>query len=178
MKAEILTTNPEKKELLDDNALKFTLAGLDTEFLQQKEANSFLLITDWLEMGESSERKLAYKKYDDGRVEMLLIQKYTDANGNRTVPPKEKLSHQQYSELLEQSVLRVEKMRHEFNYAQGDTNFSMKYDEFAGSELRVLEVDTDNETARNSFDSTQFPCDLANVTGQIEYYGFRVAQQI
>lgn len=177
MPAEIPINNPEKKEILDDNALKFTLDGISPEFLQENKAKSFLLTTDWLEMGESSEKKLAHKKYEDGKVEILLIQKFTE-NGKRTVPPKEKLTSEQYQELLAMSERRVEKVRHEFNYVQNDTTFSMKYDEFVNSELRVLEVDAQTDTMRDTFEPSEFPFSLIDVTGKIKYNGYRVAEVI
>jgi hypothetical protein len=175
MSAEIPTNSPEKKELLDDNARKFTLGTIDPEFLQKHNAKSFLLTTDWLEMGESSEKKLAHKKYENGDVEILLIQKFTQ-DGKRTVPPKEKLTENQYQEFLASSpALHVEKIRHEFDYIQNGISFSVKYDEFIGSELRVLEVDAQDEAERDSFEPKAFPYDLMEVTGDIRYYGYRVA---
>lgn len=178
MTAEIPMTNPENKETLEDNALKFTLEGISSDFLQENGAKSFLLTTDWLEMGENSEKKLAYKKFENGDVQILLIQKFTDENGNRTVPPKESLSLEQYSQLLKQSICRVEKMRHEFDYLQDNTKFSMKYDEYVDSKLRILEVDAQDEYLRELFEPDEFSYELTNVTGQIEYYGYRVAQLV
>lgn len=178
MTAEIPKSSPEKKETLDDNALKFTLDGIGPEFLLDNGAKSFLLTTDWLEMGERSEKKLAHKEFENGDVQILLIQKFTDENGNRTVPPKESLSPEEYSQLLERSVRRVKKIRYEFDYSQGNTKFSTKYDEFVGGRLRVLEVDAENEAARESFEPAKFPYQLTNVTGKIEYYGYRVAELV
>lgn len=54
----------------------------------------------------------------------------------------------------------------------------MKYDEFTDSGLRVLEVDAGTETDRASFIPNQFPYELTNVTGEIEYYGYRIADLI
>jgi hypothetical protein len=175
MSVEIPRNNPEKKELLDDNARKFTADTIDPEFLQKNNAKSFLLTTDWLEMGESSEKKLAHKKYENGDVEILLIQKFTQ-DGKRTVPPKEKLTEDQYQEFLALSpALRVEKIRHEFDYIQSGISFSVKYDEFVDSKLRVLEVDAQDEIERDSFEPRAFPYGLTEVTGDIRYYGYRVA---
>lgn len=165
---------PEKKEVLDDNARKFTLGTIDPEFLQKNKAKSYLLTTDWLDMGESSEKKLARKEYEDDNVEILLIQKFTQ-NGKRTVPPKEKLTEDQYRELLALSMLHVEKMRHEFDYPQNGISFSVKYDEFTDSELRVLEVDAQDEAKRDSFEPSAFPYDVTEVTGNVQYYGYKVA---
>lgn len=178
MSVEIPRNNPEKKELLDDNARKFTLDTIDPEFLQKNNTKSFLLTTDWLEMDESSEKKLAHKKYKNGDVEILHIQKFTQ-DGKRTVPPKEKLTEDQYQEFLALSpALRVEKIRHEFDYTQNGISFSVKYDEFVDSELRVLEVDAQNEAERDSFAPRAFPYDLTEVTGDVQYYGYRVATKL
>jgi len=177
--AEIPKNNPEKKEVLDDNDLKFTLGDINAEFLQENRAISYLLTTDWLEIGEKSEKKLAYKKHKNGDEEFLLIQKFTDENGNRPEPPKkEKLSLEQYNQLFGQSVRRVEKMRFEFDYLQNGTTFSMKYDEFVDSKLRVLEVNAESEAKRKSFEPSEFPYELTDVTGKIEYYGYRVAELV
>lgn len=177
MTLEKPSNNPEKKEMLDDNALKFTLNDIGPGFLQENMARSFLLTTDWLEMGENNEKKLAHKKYENGNVEILLIQKFTE-NGRRTVPPKEKLTVEQYRELLPMSKRRVEKIRSEFNYTQSGTTFSMKYDEFLNSKLRILEVDAQNEALKNQFNPSEFPFNLTNVTGKIQYYGYRIAELV
>lgn len=92
MSLEIPTNSPDKREAIDDNALKFTLDHIDSNFLTAHSAKSFLLTTDWLEISETSEKKLAHKKYTNGDIETLLIQKTTDKYGDRTVLPKQKLS--------------------------------------------------------------------------------------
>lgn len=173
MPHEAPTSSPEKKEVLDDNARKFVTKGLTSEFLENNRASSFTLITDWLETGEDNEKKLAYKKFNNGDTQILLITKVTE-NGNRTAE-KEKITQEQYEELLASSILRVEKKRYEFNYIQGDTSFSVKYDEFAESSLRVLEVDATDENQRDFFSPIDFPSELTEVTGDISYYGYRVA---
>ena len=178
MSLEIPTNSPDKREAIDDNALKFTLDHIDSDFLTARNARSYLLTTDWLETGETSEKKLAHKKYANGDIETLLIQKTTDKYGDRTVLPKQKLSLEQYDQLLEQSVCHVEKKRHEFTYTQHGILFSMKYDEFTDSGLRVLEVDAATESDRASFTPNQFPYELTNVTGEIEYYGYRIADLV
>lgn len=116
MSLEIPANSPDKREAIDDNALKFTLDHIDSDFLTAHNARSYLLTTDWLETGETSEKKLAHKKYAngdikyaDGYIEALLIQKTTDKYGDRTVLPKQKLSLEQYDQLLEQSVCHVKK---------------------------------------------------------------------
>ena len=172
----IPTSTPVKKEALDDNARKFTLVGLDAAFLDQNDASSFVLTTDWLETDKDSEKKLARKKFPDGSVQMLLISKVTK-DGKRT-SVKEKISDEKYNELKSSSILQVEKMRYEFNYSQDGTEYEMKYDEFANSELRILEVDASSEQSRDSFNPASFPAELQEVTGDIRYYGYRVAEII
>ncbi len=181
---EIPTNTPEKQVALDDNDLKFTLSdlpfGVLYENAEERKVRSYLLTTDWLETGETNEKKIVRKKHEDGTIEMLLIEKQTDATGNRPEPPKKEiLNEEQYNQLLLQSVLRVEKVRSEFKYQQNGTTFSMKYDDFVGSKLRVLEVNAGSEAERLSFDRNEFlPGQLTNVTGQIEYYGYRVAKLV
>lgn len=178
MTVEIPRSNPNMHETIDDNALKFTLDSIDSNFLAAHSAKSFLLTTDWIEIGNDYEKKLALKIYPDDSKDALLIEKFTDDSGDRTTPPKIKLDQRQYDELLDQSVRHVEKVRSEFDYLQNGTVFSMKYDEFIDSPLRILEVDGTDEAARASFLPDLFPCELTNVTGEIEYYGHRIADLI
>jgi hypothetical protein len=183
---EIPIINPEKKDLTDDNARKFTLDTLDVQFLEDHEAKSFLLTTDWLEKTESSETKIARKEYPDGKVQILLIQKFRDGD-KTTVPPKKQLTEEESAELLKEtpSIEHVVKTRHEFAYKQVDPasplgyiEFPMKYDEFADSTLRILEVDAEDDALRESFDKNTFPVPIREVTGDMRYYGYRVAQMV
>lgn len=176
MSAEIPTSKAENKEILDDNARKFIVTNSERDFLEENDIISYDLITDWLGLGEDSEKKLAYKKFDNSDVQILLISKVTKA-GNRT-STKEKIDEVRYSELLKSSILHLEKKRHEFEYVQNDITFSMKFDEFSHSNLLILEADADNEKDRNSFDAAAFPIGLTEVTGDIRYYGYRVADLI
>lgn len=161
------------KEILDDNARKFTVDTIDPKFLKEMEASSFTLTTDWLETGEDNEKKLAYKEFDNGDIQILLISKITK-NGSRT-SEKEKITEEKYKELLDSSILHLEKKRYEFTYVQKDISFSVKYDEFAESKLCILEVDATNEQERDSFSPGNFPSELIEVTGDMKYYGYRVA---
>jgi hypothetical protein len=172
--SEIPTLTPEKKEALDDNARKFTLDGLTQTFLDDSNADSFVMTTDWLVTDEDSEEKLAYKKFKDGEVKILRIKKVMNDNGKRT-SVKEEITKERYEELRAHSILQVKKIRFEFIYPQDGTDFSMKYDEFANSELRVLEVDAKDDDERESFDKTKFPTMLTEVTGNLDFYGYRVA---
>lgn len=76
--------SPERqKEVLDDNARKFITEPLSTNFLLQHGATSYVLITDWLEADESSEKKAVCKRYDNGDIQRLFITKVTK-DGART----------------------------------------------------------------------------------------------
>ncbi len=174
MTAEIPPKSPEKKETLDDNARKFTAEPIDPAFLEEHGASSFTLTVDWLETGEDNEEKLAYKKFDNGGVQILQISK-TTVDGNRT-SQKEKITEEKYRELLGSPILlHLKKKRHEFEYTQGGVTFSMKYDEFADGTLCMLEVDAASEEERDSFSPGDFPSRLDEVTGDTQYYGYRVA---
>jgi hypothetical protein len=173
MSAETPTNNPEKKEKLDDNARKFTTETLTPEFLGESDASSFTLTVDWLETGEDNEVKVAHKKFDNGDVEILLIAK-TTKDGNRT-SEKEKITEDKYHQLRASPVLHLEKKRYEFEYNQNGTSFSVKYDEFVDGKLNILEVDASSEQVRNSFNPDDFPAELEEVTGDLRYYGYRVA---
>lgn len=173
MSVEIPTNTPEKKEILDDNARKFTLDALDDAYFNEHKASSFVLTVDWLETEEVTEKKVAYKQFSTGDVQILLIAKATE-DGNRTTT-KERISEEEYTALVAASVLHLEKKRYEFEHTQNGTVFSMKYDEFTGSNLRILEVDADDEATRNAFNPQNFPSSLHEVTGDVKYYGYRVA---
>lgn len=165
---------PEKKEKLEDNARKFTTEVLDSEFLEAHNASSFALTVDWLETGEDTEVKVAHKKFDNGEVQILLIAK-TTKDGNR-VSEKEKIDESRYEELKASSIQHLEKRRYEFEYGQNGILFSVKYDEFADGKLNMLEVDAPSEEQRESFSPDDFPADLEEVTGDMRYYGYRVAE--
>lgn len=176
MLEKLPTNTPEKIELLDDNARKFIVEAIDHEFLETNGASSFNLIVDWLETGEDNEKKVAHKQFDNGDIQILLISKQT-AEGKRTTE-KEKITEEEYKELLSPSILHLEKKRHEFEYTQNNISFSIKFDEFAGGKLYLLEVDAPSEEERNSFNPNDFPAKQTEVTGDIRYYGYRVADII
>lgn len=177
MKEHVPPTTPERLPTIDDNARKFIIASLPNEFLLSHHAVSFDLIVDWIETNEAYEQKLAHKTYADGTIEIRHITKATDALGNRS-STKPVISPETYAELLREASLHLEKKRHEFSYDQDGTLFSCNYDEFTGSDLRILEVDARDEQTRLSFDSTKFPTELREVTGDIRYYGYRVTDLI
>lgn len=173
MPVETPTNTPKKKEILEDNARKFIVESLNPQLLADNNATSFVLSVDWLEINEDNEKKLAYKTFENGDIQILLIAKVTD-EGNRTAK-KEPLSEEQYKALLGDSLLHLEKKRYELNYSQNGTLFSVKYDELAGDKPPMLEVDAASAEERNSFNPDEFPAELTEVTGDLRYYGYRVA---
>jgi hypothetical protein len=176
MLEKLPTNTPEKSKLLDDNARKFVVEAIDHEFLEENGASSFTLTADWLETGEDNEKKIVRKQFDTGDIQILLIAKVTK-DGNR-ISEKQKITERKYEELLGSSILHLEKKRHEFEYTQDNILFSIKFDEFAGGELYILEVDAPSEEERDSFSPNDFPAKLTEVTGDIRYYGYRVADII
>jgi len=143
------------KQTSDDNARKFLVKPLDTQFLNEHTPSSFTLTVDWLETSEDNETKVAYKKFDNGDVQILLISKVTK-DGNRTAE-KEKISEEKYKELVSSSILHLAKKRYEFTYTQNNIPLSVKYDVFENGKLCMLEVDAQNEQERDSFNPADFP---------------------
>ena len=162
-----------QKQILEDDARKFITPTIDPSFLAEHNAVSFILAVDWLETGEDNEKKIAYKTFENGDTQILLITKVTK-NGHRT-SEKEPISEDAYKQFLASSILHLEKRRYEFEYTQQGSVFAMKYDEFTESGLRILEVDAPTKEERDAFDPHNFPSDLDEVTGDIRYYGYRVA---
>lgn len=163
-------------ELIDDNARKFVVEAIDHTFLEENKVSSFTLTVDWLETGEDNEKKIAYKEFDNGDIQILLISKLTE-DGKRT-SVKEKITESTYKELLSSSILHLEKKRHEFEYVQSNTSFSIKFDEFTEGGLYILEVDAPSEEERSYFNPNDFPAKLTEVTGDMRYYGYRIAEII
>ena len=77
MAEKIPENKPEKKDEAGDNARKFLVDRIDDAFLDDRKATSFVLTVDWLETAEDSEKKIAYKKFRNGEVQILLIAKVT-----------------------------------------------------------------------------------------------------
>lgn len=66
-----------------------------------------------------------------------------------------------------------------FAFVQDDIEFKINYDEFADSELRILEVDPDSEELRAIFDPEMFPGHLEEVvTGDRSYEGYRATSHL
>ena len=164
-------TTPEKLTL-DDNARKFVCEPFDPHDMS-KEVTAFTLTTDWLETDEDSERKLAYKKFDSGEVQILLIEKVTKDGKRKSV--KQEITLGEYEKLLKSSILRVEKKRSEFMYEQNGVIFSAKFDDFGNENSAVLEIDAATDDERMLFDPSKFPFSVTEVTGDLSYYGYRIA---
>lgn len=196
---EIPKTNPEqeKKEAgVDDNARKFIVGPIDKSFLEKSGVSSTKLIIDWVDRsiindffsrdelelideGDETEVKLAYKEDLNNRnIEILLIAKIIYKNGTRKKIPKhlDKEKYENFKESLEPTSPHLEKIRHEFTYTQNDVPFPVKYDEFVGSDLRMLEVEDSSEGKH--FDSDNFPIELREVSDDPRYSGYRVAEVI
>lgn len=133
-------------------------------------------LTDWQETGEDDEKKIAYKRFGNDDTQILLISKVTK-DGSRT-SEKQQITEKEYEELAATSVLHLEKKRHEFTYTQNAIPFSIKYDEFANGEFCMLEVDAPTEEERNAFNPSDFLNKLTEVTGDMRYYGYRVAHTL
>lgn len=174
MSNEILKNNLENKEILDDNARKFLTDTIDPQFLEHQNATSFTLTTNWLKTGADHEEKLAHKDFGNGNIQILLIKKVTKG-GNRT-SEKQSIDKGEYERLLPLSTLHAKKRRYEFSFVQNDTPFSIKYDEFSDSDLRLLEVDAASDQERDIFSPNDFPYKLTEVTGDLRYYGYRVTE--
>ena len=176
MKGETIFPKPEKKEILEDNARKFICKPIDHAFLKQHNASSFTLAVDWIETEQDSEKKLAYKRFENGDIQMLLISKATH-EGNR-VAEKKKINDEEYQKLKESSILHLEKKRFEFMFIQNNMLFSIKYDEFKDGAFCMIEVDAESTEERDAFDPIAFQGDISEVTGNSDYYGYRVATMI
>lgn len=175
MSYENNVNTPEKKDVpAKDNARKFILSAISLEDLKEFRANSFVLAVDWLEMGDGNETKLARKEYDDRTAQTLLINKVTDG-GNRATT-KKVIGEQEYERRLADSLQRVVKRRSEFKYVQDHVVFDLKYDEFHGSSLRMLEVETLPSENEAPFDPTIFKEELIEVSDDPRYTGYRVAE--
>jgi hypothetical protein len=135
-----------------------------------------LLIVDWMVTEDDSEKKLVYKKFDNGEIQFILVEKVI--NGSNRVTNKKKLTELEYKDLLSSTKVHLEKRRFEFNYIQSNISFALKYDEFKGGKLIMLEVDGANEVERTAFNAKDFPYKLAEVMGDMRYYGYRVVQMI
>lgn len=160
-------------KILDDNARKFVTKGLPPEFIEEHIVTSYVLITDWLETDADTETKITQRTFDSGDFQIHKITK-TTKNGKRS-SVKEDIDEDMYNVLVTKSKVRVVKKRYELEYPQDDITFDLKYDEFADSSLRIIEVDADNDKERNVFMPEVFPTELNEVTGDTRYYGYRVA---
>ena len=161
---------------VEDDARKFTLKGLGADFLRQEVPFVFDLTVDWIDTSEDYETKIVRKTFGDGTVEMLRISKVVK-DGKR-VAVKRPITQDVYEHALEESLCRIQKRRYEFKYVQNHIIYSLKYDEFEGSELKLLEVDAPSEEERASFDSSVFPEVLTEVSDDERFTGYRIASML
>ena len=164
------------KQILEDNARKFIVSTAMPQLFKPDSVISYDLTTDWLETNTDNEKKLVYKRFNSGEVQHLLISKVTK-DGSR-VSEKIPIDETKYAELSKESLLHLEKKRFEASLPQNGQVFSLKYDEFAGSDLRILEVDAESDEERALFEPDDFPAALIEVTGDLRYYGYRIADQL
>ena len=177
MTHESLSQSKQEVERAPDDARKFIVHNLDSTILDGNDIVRCNFPTDWIETDENTEKKIVRKVYDDGTIQMLLIAKTTES-GKRS-SEKRPLIQNEYDSLLKLSQLRVDKNRYSFNYTQGNVVFKVNYDEFVGSELRILEVDTETEELRAMFEPDKFPAQLEEVAaGDRSYEGYRVASHL
>ncbi len=161
---------------MEDNARKFIVSKVNSEFLGENGAIRALLIVDWLITEEDKEKKLVYKKFENGEIQFGLVEKII-LDGSRTTK-KTKLIESDYNSSLSNSTVHLEKIRYEFNYEVNGVLFSLKYDEFKNGELCMFEIDAKTEEERNSFPVHNLPFELEEVTGDMRYYGYRMAEML
>jgi hypothetical protein len=157
---------------MEDNARKFITGHIGTDFLKQSHASSYDLVIDWIVTEEESEEKVVRKQSEDGAVQLILVEKVI-SDGKR-ITEKKKLTEEECKSLLGNTTVHLEKRRYEFSFIQDDISFDLKYDEFSGGKLCLLEVDAPNEDLRNGFLPDHFPYKLKEVTGDMNYYGYRI----
>lgn len=176
---EKIANNPEKREGIADDARKFIVTDIDPQLLDGEDVVKFDLTIDWLETGEDDEAKIVLKEFPDGTVERILVAKVTE-NGKRTTN-KEEMTLDEYEEEKARASsvgIGIEKTRYEFRVERDGIVFDVKYDEFPNSDLRLIEVDADNEEGRKHFDPAIFlVSNLKEVTGDRGYEGYRVADK-
>lgn len=173
---EIPAATPEKREIVGDNARKFIIGTIDPTFLEQRQATSYDMNTHWIKTGDEEEEKVVVKIYPD-KIQRLLIAKVTK-DGDRSAD-KQDIDEGRYTEHLASAGPHSEKRRYEFIYEQADgKKFSVKYDEFVDSQLRIIEIDAPTDDERAAFNPEEFPAELIEVTGQLQYYGYRIAETV
>lgn len=185
MSAEIPTTSPEKREkqVAKDNARKFLVEPLSPESREELGISKpVTLTTHFLDDQKKIVRK-AYpesKKHPKGKIEIWLIQKVFDENGDRITERQEMPEENyNYEELCRSSVFTYKKDRFQFEHAdQNGILRTMSYDEFDNDDhnrkLCMLEVDAPTKEARDSFNPTEFPVPLTEVSGVPGYTGSEI----
>lgn len=184
------TSHDSEPKPIDDNARKLVLLPIDALKLLDLGALTYDMEVQWTDVSEDSETKVVCKRYVNPDLEpnVLRISKETIDGKRKTL--KETISLEEFLKTVEQGdrMLHMEKRRSEFSYAQGDIDFSLKYDEFktgahADGTQRLfcmLEVESDTEEQREQFDPEAFTLAqiYAEATGNPEYTGYRIVQTL
>lgn len=177
MTGETPTANYEK-EARPDDARKFVVAGaLDMSFLEGRQALAFDIDSHWTDVTNTSEQKVVHRtRVEDGTTQNLLIGKVKKPDGGRDAI-KKKIDDSDYEDNLQRAKLASKKRRYEFQFIQGGTVFTLKYDVFKDRDLLLLEVDADVPADRAQFDPESFPYPLEEILDG-RYDGWRVALPI
>jgi hypothetical protein len=166
----------KEKQTIDDDARKFVVPRLESSVFSGSDTVSYNLIIDWIKVDGEVEQKIVRKEFQSGEVTILLVTKPTGVGNRKT--DKEKISEEKYKEYLLTSKRHIEKRRYEFKIVQNGVTFLLKYDEFKGGTTRMLEVDAASAAERKLFDPSKFPSNLAEVTGNEKYYGYKMADML
>lgn len=181
MPPETPMKNPEMNKGISDNDRKFIVEDISSEFLVTHAKDMYDMDTYWIETNNDNEAKLVEKTRNNTEKEFLYIAKVGVEQDRKS--EKTKLTQQQYTEQLDTidpSKPHVKKRRYEFELTQNGIEFVAKYDVFAGSTLRVLEIDAKSKTDedRNAFDPHAFGFAIVEVTGITQFYGHRIANLV
>lgn len=164
--------------IANDDARKFVTTSFGDAFLKRHNAETFNLTTDWLFGGDSCEIKIVCRQYSDRGDRYHLITKYADGTTRRSY--KLELQEKAYLRLTKSSCAHLEKERCEFDFVQDHVPFILKLDRYGVKGYCVLEVDAASrqEADRRSFRPDRFPYELREVSGDLRYYGIRLATNL
>lgn len=171
---------------VSDNARKFIVAPVDPELIPEN--NSFVhdLTIHWVSTEPNFEvkdvKKINARDEMDGAI--LRIIKTTYEDGSRETV-REPISLSEFLRTTEQfpDMPHLEKRRTEFFVVQNGKPFLIKYDEFAGNDLRMIEVEIDPRTHMTEddlvrFDPNEFFGVEEEVTSDARYKGYRIVETL
>lgn len=173
---------PNKREKKSDDARKFTVIGgvIDPYFLQGHNAVAHAMVVDWTVIAHDEHRKaetkIAYKEYDDGRVQILEIAK--EKVGDARTAEKTEIAPGEYTDKVAQPIKHLAKRRYEFTYRQNGIDFELKYDVIEDGKLYLLEVDAPSPELRAQFDEKLFEYELHEVSGDPAYEGYEIVDTV